>query len=269
VSVCGSTDADGDAVTYKYAWYKNDVLQPNRKWPNVAAWRTSVGDEWYCVVTPTDGTDDGPTTESDHVVIVKNQPPRSPTVTITPEYPTTDDILRCKATDSTDPDGDEVSYKYRWYKNGVLQPCRVWPNVDPSRTAVGETWTCVVTPNDGFDDGPTGEASVLVQVAGGRLTPKATVIGCLAMQPTGTGAQIVFTLSGKARVTAEIVNIAGRPVRLLVSERPMAAGANKLVWNGRNSSGLAVPGGLYLVRVRAAEDSGGQAMAVSSVSLMR
>jgi len=52
-------DADGDTVTFSYQWYKDGLLQPDRKWATVAAKWTSPSEEWLCAVTPNDGTDDG------------------------------------------------------------------------------------------------------------------------------------------------------------------------------------------------------------------
>jgi flagellar hook assembly protein FlgD len=80
---------------------------------------------------------------------------------------------------------------------------------------------------------------------------------------------VTFTLSAEAGVTAEVLNIAGRPVKVLVSERPMAAGTNTLIWDGRSAKGLAVPSGMYLVRVKAADQDGGQSEALAMVRIAR
>jgi len=60
----GSTDPDGDRVTYRYQWYKDDMLQPGLTNRTLAAKWTAAGERWKCVVTPTDGKDDGPSGES-------------------------------------------------------------------------------------------------------------------------------------------------------------------------------------------------------------
>jgi len=95
------------------------------------------------------------------------------------------------------------------------------------------------------------------------------MITSLAAQPAGPGAEITFTLSGEARIAAEIINLAGRPVRLLTADRPMTAGTKRLVWDGRSATGVSVPAGVYLVRVGAAAQSGQQATAVTSMALLR
>jgi len=260
--VSESTDPDGDSLTYRYQWYKNGVIRPVRTWPNIAAWRTSPGDEWRCVVTPTDGMEDGPTAEA---TVVINRPPTAPTVTITPASPATDDTLHCDASASTDADGDSVTYRYQWYKNGVIRPARIWPNVAAWRTSPGDEWRCVVTPTDGKEDGPTGEDTVTIE--GSSAVAETLAVSGLVAQPTAAGAQMVFTLSADANVIAEVMNIAGRSVRVVLSERPMASGTNTLVWDGRNSAGLKVPAGTYIVRVRAADAAGAQSQALRTLQV--
>jgi len=75
---------------------------------------------------------------------------------------------------------------------------------------------------------------------------------------------------GRSRaVTAEVLNIAGRPVQVLVADRQMAAATNTLTWNGRSATGVAVPSGIYLVRVRACDKNGARSEAVSTVCVRR
>ena len=77
-----STDPDaGDTITYSYAWYKDDVLQPGLTTDTVASSNTTQGEVWRCVVTPHDGTADGPTDEDE--VIIQNTPPEVSSVSAT------------------------------------------------------------------------------------------------------------------------------------------------------------------------------------------
>jgi hypothetical protein len=93
-----------------------------------------------------------------------NRPPGAPVVQIAPQHPTTRDDLTCNITTaSTDPDGDPVTYKHSWYRNDVRQPAYDdQATVPAGATANGEAWKCVVTPNDGLVDGPSGEDQVTV-----------------------------------------------------------------------------------------------------------
>jgi hypothetical protein len=59
----GSTDIEFDAVTYQYAWYKSNALQPALTQATVSAslttacppWQCDKCERWECVVTPSDG----------------------------------------------------------------------------------------------------------------------------------------------------------------------------------------------------------------------
>ena len=55
----GSSDPDGDTVSYLYTWYV-DGQPAGFNSPTVLATSTSEGDGWMCQITPDDGTDPGP-----------------------------------------------------------------------------------------------------------------------------------------------------------------------------------------------------------------
>jgi hypothetical protein len=65
VIVTDSADADGDMVSYTFAWTRNGAAfagATRTVWPGdtILARDTSPRDEWTCTVTPNDGTSDGP-----------------------------------------------------------------------------------------------------------------------------------------------------------------------------------------------------------------
>ena len=66
-----------------------------------------------------------------------------------------------------------------------------------------------------------------------------------------------------------MLNIAGRRVRTIVTDREGEVGMNSLAWNCRSDRGMSVPSGTYLVRVTARGDDGGQASRLSTVTLRR
>lgn len=89
--------------------------------------------------------------------------PTAPIVNITPASPQKSDDLTCQiTTESTDPDGDPINYSYNWYNDGVLQPESTTNTIDSSYTEWGETWKCVVIPDDGLSYGSTGEDQVTI-----------------------------------------------------------------------------------------------------------
>ena len=91
----------------------------------------------------------------------------------------------------------------------------------------------------------------------------------LSCHATSARARVTFVLSSDASVTAEVLNIAGRPVAVLVSDRSLPAGTSTLTWNGRSAGSQAVPSGVYLIRVKAADDSGAVSYALASVRIGR
>jgi C1A family cysteine protease len=103
-----------------------------------------------------------------------------------------------------------------------------------------------------------------------QSAPTITGVGMLtslAALPTKAGAQVTFNLTGAANVTATVVNIAGRPIRTIVADRPLGAGLQTLVWDRKAESGLTVPAGLHIIRVNAKAADGTQSTALATLSL--
>ncbi|MBM3956786.1 MAG: hypothetical protein FJ313_01895 [Gemmatimonadetes bacterium] len=89
----------------------------------------------------------------------------------------------------------------------------------------------------------------------------------LSAVPAPAGAQLTFSLPSPASVTATVLNIAGRPIRTIVADRPLDAGLQTLLWDRRAETGLPAPSGLYLIRVTARDASGGQSTALATLAL--
>jgi len=97
---------------------------------------------------------------------------------------------------------------------------------------------------------------------------------CLAVSSAqatqeGSRAVVTFSLSAQARVQAEVLNIAGRTVRVLATDQAAAAGVNSLAWDLRNAQGSPVPAGRYIVRIVAMAENGQQVAAVAQVTVRR
>ncbi|MFP4117231.1 MAG: FlgD immunoglobulin-like domain containing protein [Salinivenus sp.] len=162
-----ATDPDGDEVTYSYAWYKDDVLQEDITGRTVDAELTSRGEAWHVVVTPSDGNLEGEIGQAS--VTIVNAPPTKPTVTFAPTSPKTGDDIVASAEGSTDPDGDDVTYEFAWYKDGGDEPPSpivTGPTLSSDHTSSGETWRVVAIPSDGENTGEPDEAKVVIDTTG-------------------------------------------------------------------------------------------------------
>ena len=119
----------------------------------------------------------------------ENKPPTAPVVAISPSNPKTDADLKANIVSAaTAPEGAAVALKFQWVKNGSPQGDLTTDTVPASKTAKGDSWTVVVTPNDGKADGTPGQATVTIA----NTAPTATV----AFDPaTPTGASGIHAVT--------------------------------------------------------------------------
>ncbi len=111
VVASGSTDIDGDTVTYSYEWYQNSTVT-SFTGTSIASSETSFNDVWTVRVTPNDGYIDGDYTESS--ITISNSIPVISAVTIIPNNNVyNDSTVLCSATANDDDDGP-LSPTYEW-----------------------------------------------------------------------------------------------------------------------------------------------------------
>lgn len=120
----------------------------------------------------------------------RNAPPSAPTVAIHPPSPTTVNDLVCTAEGSVDPEGGSVFYSFSWFQDGIQLENESSFSLSHEHTARGQLIECVVTPSDGFVDGPPGSASVIIQ----NTLPTAPVIQILPENPTPNDGLAVWIL---------------------------------------------------------------------------
>jgi len=92
-------------------------------------------------------------------------------------------------------------------------------------------------------------------------------VTAVSAQPAAIGAQISFTLSAAGSVTVDVLNIAGRTVKRVVTDRECLAGPQGVLWHGLSDRGTRLPDGAYLVRVTAVGPSGEQSQGLATVML--
>jgi hypothetical protein len=99
--------------------------------------------------------------------------PTAPTVELGPDPATTsDDLVVSILTDSTDPDGDPISYSYAWSVDGVASSASSTDTLAFTETEKGQVWTVEVRPNDGISDGPSGSDDLAI----GNTAPEITSV---------------------------------------------------------------------------------------------
>jgi hypothetical protein len=151
-----SVDADGDAVSYTYAWWRGERPMPPGADPaRVEASRIRKGERWRCAATPSDGTLAGIAGGADRTI--SNTPPGPARVRVEPSEPRDGQALRCELSGkSEDADGDALRYRFAWFRNGAAQPFADTSQEVPARLVrSGDRWRCQVVPTDEDEDGPT------------------------------------------------------------------------------------------------------------------
>lgn len=242
----GWDDADGDPQGGRYQWMVNGVEVAFDPSPSLIAPAFARGDAVTCFAWPDDGTDLGVPIESNEVLI-GNAAPGAPVVTVVPDPARGVDDLTCSVVSvAVDPDGDAVSYRFAWWRDGVSEPSHVSSTVPASATSLGEVWTCRATPTDGDLDGPWAEASAEVLPEEGDL-----VITELMVRP---GA--VDDASGEYvevyNASPEDIDLAGWAIADAGGERhvvsaggPVTVRAGRYAVLGRNGNS-ATNGGIYV-----------------------
>jgi hypothetical protein len=213
-SVTGpSADAEGDPITYSYAWTKDGAATAYSS-TTVPATATARGERWAVTVTPDDGWGAGDVGTAS--VTIQNTAPTLTSVSLTPTAPSEADTLTCTPSGAADVDGDSVSYEYAWTVNGVLIATTT-STLGSSFWTKGDTISCAVTPTDGLDDGAAvSSASVTVgngapSITGVTISPStATVSSTLTCAVTGfsdpdgdaDASTFAWTVDGVARRAA-------------------------------------------------------------------
>lgn len=182
-------DADGDVYTMSLVWLI-DGVDTGATGSLLAHTYTSHFNnvQLRCTATDVPGTSSLPVLTSP--VTILNTPPTAPTITLNGSNPTTvrsnQNLSVAVTTASTDADGDGITYEYRWSKDSAPFNNPTYPTsnatVQANSTAKGQHWAVTVTPNDGYDSGPSASVAVDVvntppQLTGVTISPLTPVSG--------------------------------------------------------------------------------------------
>ena len=180
----GSTDADGNSITYVYQWFENGVLHSSTL-NSIGSSDLDVGDMWTVRVTPNDGYTDGPYTEVN--ITVSNSDPTLTTPLISSSNGSmyNDSVLTCISTAS---DSDEVvTATYSWNVGGAMV---AGSTVDLSNysVSVGDSIECIASVSDSNGGSATSSGSTLIE----NRSPN---ISSVSISPSSPNSQEVLTCS--------------------------------------------------------------------------
>lgn len=274
----GATDADGDALTYRYQWCSSsDHGATWTAWGNpgvaLSASKTTRDQQWMARCRVSDGQIWSGWRLSSAITIA-NTPPTMPTaVSISPASPGYNDTLTPSASGSADADQDTVSYVYQWARSkdgGATWSQWGWdgPTLNATLTIKGDLWKTRARATDGTAYSPLVESAPVTigAVPGAGLVPL-TVTSSAAPTHSGTVA-VTVSLSSDASVELSVCNLAGRVVAVLPAQT-MAEGLTTLLWNAKSTTGTAMPTGNYLLRLTARRADGSESQSVSTLYLRR
>ena len=80
--------------------------------------------------------------------------------------------------------------------------------------------------------------------------PKHTELLAAFPNPFNPKTEIRYNLAKDGVVNLSVYNIAGQEVRRIITNESQSAGAYQATWDGQNNSGVNVPSGTYLIRLR-------------------
>ncbi len=197
-------DPDGDEVRYQYRWLKDGVpivlsdgsaaSQRAPYWTGaseVPAAELKKGQRWVVEVRAHDGEKPGPLARASTAIV--NSPPPAPRLLFAPERPRRVDGIAVSIEQPRDADGDTLTYRYAWTRNGERYEGPPDQAQIPRGVAKkGQRWAVEVVASDGEAESPAvRHEAVIADTAPG---PTAVTL-CDGPVPAGTVLQARLTLA--------------------------------------------------------------------------
>lgn len=156
-------DVDGDAESgTTFTWFVNGAISQGNVGQTLPSQHTTKGDDWYVIVTPSDGIAFGADVTS-NVVRITNSVPTLSSVSIGISNPSTSDDLPVVNTSSDADTMDLLTYEYRWYLDGTLQSSLDGlPSLPSVATRDGDSWEVEMRVSDGTDVSSWMKSSAVV-----------------------------------------------------------------------------------------------------------
>ncbi len=208
-----ATDPDGDAIQYQYRWIRDgaaialpDGTEPSGTPPfwtsasEVPEKELKKGQRWTVEVRAHDGEQPGPVARAATTIV--NSPPPAPRLVFAPERPRRVDGIAVSIEQPRDPDGDVLTYRYAWTRDGQKFDAPPDQAQIPRGVAKkGQRWAVEVVASDGEAESPAvRHETVVTDTAPGPIA----VALCDGPVPAGTVPQ--------ARITMAAVDADGDPI---------------------------------------------------------
>jgi hypothetical protein len=176
-----ASDADGDTVTFVYAWFVNGGQVTGETTDTLTGASFAHGDSVYCTITPKDSGTAGTPAQSNAITIQDSAPTLS-AVVLSPASPVKASTLTCTPSGFFDADNDTPVYSYAWKVDNAAVSGQTGSTLSGAFSK-GQSVVCVVTPGDGttFGSPVTSNAVVVGNTApvasSVTITPSSPIVG--------------------------------------------------------------------------------------------
>jgi hypothetical protein len=197
----GFADIDGDPLTYAYQWRRNGTPiagATNRTLDLSLPGNGNTGDRIEVDVTASDGFGGtSPVARGGQWIFGSNSTPVAGTVAITPANPKTSQVVTAATSGFRDPDGNALTYRYQWFRNGAAISGATAATLDLSQAGRGDRGDTIkvdvraVDPSNATSEWVSGTATVA------NSDPTAGTVTVRPTQPA-TNDTISAVLSGFA-----------------------------------------------------------------------
>lgn len=231
-------DADGDEVSYTWTWGVNgrEVFTGRETLSGLNFRRDQVV---KVTVTPSDAESSGEAVSAQLTVV--NTAPVPPSIEATPwAIEALQDIVCAVTVEPDDADNDAVGLTFSWTVDGVAYADATTTvyegdTIPAAATVAGETWTCSVLSNDGYEDGAVVSSSSTVRTcAGGDMT--CPVADCqAALDGGGSGGDGLYWLDLDGLVVDAWCDMTTDGGGWTLAERSSDDGVDSFTWDDRAS----------------------------------
>ncbi len=207
---------------------------------NLATAGAAINDTLSVEVRANDGDAESGSAQADRTVTAANRPPVAGSASLSPAAPRTDQTLTATRSGFTDPDGDPLTYRYTWKRDGTILTDETSPTLDLSKPGNGDKGQ-QLTVEIRADDGQIESAPAVASVTVINSTPSLTLS---AFEVNAAYSDAI------APVTVQANDPDGDPLTFSSSDLPGAVSlATTSPGQATISGRLAVPAGTQLATI--------------------